>query len=75
MRAIDYKMLRLIRESPNHIYVDLFHEDTMSSIALYLKFTSIRKCNLVYNCLEKHLEHDISMYEISTIYERIQSGR
>lgn len=75
MRAIDYTMMRLRRESPIHIYVDLFHEDTMSSIDLNLKFTSIRKCNLVYNYLEMHLDHDISMYEIYTIYERIQSGR
>ena len=67
--------MRLRRESPIHIYVDLFHEDTMSSVDMNLKFTNVRKCNYVYTYLEMQLEYGVSMYEIFSIYERTQTGR
>ena len=74
-KDIEYNIMRLRRESPIHIYIDLFDEDTLSSIDLNLKFTSIRRCNYVYNYLEMQLDYGISMYEIVTLYERVMSGR
>lgn len=75
MQNIEYKIMRLRRESPIHIFIDLYHEDTMSNIDFTLKFNSIRRCNVVYNYLEMQLEHSISLYEIFSTYERVQLGR
>lgn len=75
MQNIEYKIMRLRRESPIHIFIDLYHEDTMSNIDFTLKFTSIRRCNVVYNYLEMQLEYSISLYEIFSTYERVQLGR
>lgn len=74
-KSIEYKIMRLRRESPIHIYIDLFHEDTMSSIDMNLKFVNVRKCNYVYAYLEMQLKYGISLYEIFSLYDRVQLGR
>lgn len=74
-KSIEYNIMRLHKESPIHLYIDLWDEETMSSIDMNLKFINIIKCNIMHAYLETQINNTVSVNEILSLYERIQLAR